>query len=67
VPKLLDDQKKERVRMSRDFVAATFCCSVVTLDCIISLDETLVSYHTSATKKQSKQKPEKGKPGPIKA
>jgi hypothetical protein len=53
--------------MSRDFIVAISSCAKVTLDHIISLDETLVSYHTSATKKQSKQKPEKGKPGPIKA
>jgi hypothetical protein len=34
---------------------------------IITLDETMVSYHTSETKKQSKQWIEKGKPGSIEA
>ena len=34
---------------------------------IITMDETMVSYHTPETKRQSKQWIQKGKPGPIKA
>jgi hypothetical protein len=37
------------------------------LDNIISMDETMVSYYTPETKKQSEQWIEKGKPGLIKA
>ncbi len=37
------------------------------LDNIVTMDETMVSYHTPETKKQSKQWIAKGKPGPIKA
>jgi hypothetical protein len=37
------------------------------LDNIISIDETMESYHTPETKKQSEQWIEKGKLGPIKA
>ena len=37
------------------------------LDRIVTMDETLVSYHTPLTKKQSKQWILKGQPGPIKA
>ena len=36
-------------------------------DCnIVTMDETLVSYHTPLTKKQSKQWIPKGQPGPAK-
>jgi hypothetical protein len=34
---------------------------------IVMMDETIVSYHTPETKKQSRQWIEKGKPGPINA
>jgi hypothetical protein len=37
------------------------------LDCIVMMDETMVSYHTPETKKQSKQWIPKGQPGPLKA
>ena len=37
------------------------------LDRIVTMDKTLVSYHTPLTKKQSKQWILKGQPGPIKA
>jgi histone-lysine N-methyltransferase SETMAR len=68
VPKLLSkDQKQERVRTCKEFVAAVHRRSTAMLDCIITMDEAMVSYHTPGTKKQSKQWIEKGQPGPIKA
>jgi hypothetical protein len=68
VPKLLSsEQKEERVRICSEFVAAVDRSSMTTLDQIITMDETMVSYHTPQTKRQSKQWIEKGKPGPIKA
>ncbi len=41
--------------------------SATMLQNIVTMDETIVSYHTPETKKQSRQWIEKGKPGPIKA
>jgi histone-lysine N-methyltransferase SETMAR len=68
VPKLLsDDQKQERVRICSEFVAAIHRRSKSMLDCIVTMDETMVSYHTPETKKQSKQWIPKGQPGPLKA
>ncbi len=68
VPKLLSpEQKEERVRICTEFVAAVDHSSMAMLDQIITIDETMVSYHTPQTKRQSKQWIEKGKPGPIKA
>jgi histone-lysine N-methyltransferase SETMAR len=68
VPKLLsDDQKKERVRTCTEFVAAVNRRSMAMLDRIVTMDETMVSYHTPETKKASKQWIKKGLPGPIKA
>jgi hypothetical protein len=56
VPKLLtDEQKEERVRTCTGFVAAVKCSSIAMLDQIIMMDETMVSFHTPQTKKQSKQ------------
>jgi hypothetical protein len=68
VPKLLSpEQKEERVWICTEFVAAVGRSSVAMLDQIITMDKTMVSYHTPQTKRQSKQWIEKGKPGPIKA
>ncbi len=68
VPKLLSpDQMKERVRVSRDFVAAVHRHSMSYLDNIVTMDETMVSQHTPETKKQSKRWVKKGSPGPLKA
>ena len=36
------------------------------LDCIVTMDETMVSFHTPETKRQSRQWIKKGQPGPIK-
>ncbi len=67
VPKLLSqDQKIQRVKDCRDF-AAVHRHSFAMLDNIVTMGETMVSYHTPETKKQSKQWIAKGKPGPIKA
>jgi hypothetical protein len=48
----------------RDFINRN---SFAMLDSIVTMDETMVSFHTPETKKQSKQWIAKGKPGPIKA
>jgi predicted HAD superfamily phosphohydrolase YqeG len=37
------------------------------LDNIVTMDETMVSYHSPQTKRQSKQWIKKGLPGPVKA
>ncbi len=56
VPKLLsDDQKKERVQTCTEFVAAVNRRSMAMLDRIVTMDKTMVSYHTPETKKASKQ------------
>jgi histone-lysine N-methyltransferase SETMAR len=68
VPKLLsEEQKLERVRTCRDFVAAVQRRSMSMLEDIVTMDETMVCYHTPETKKQPKHWIKKGKPGPIKA
>jgi histone-lysine N-methyltransferase SETMAR len=64
VPKLLsEEQKQERIRVCSDLIAAVHRRSKVMLDAIVTMDETMVSYHTPETKKQSKQ----WIPGPLKA
>ena len=68
VPKLLSEaQKQERVRVCSQFVTAVHRKSLAMLDDIVTMDETMVSFHTPETKKQSKQWILKGKPGPLKA
>ncbi len=68
VPKLLSDvQKQERVRVCKEFIAAIRRRSLSMLDCIVTMDETMVSFHTPETKRQSRQWIKKGQPGPIKA
>jgi hypothetical protein len=39
---------------------------IAILDNIVTMDETMVSYHMPETEKQSKQRIKKGQPGPIK-
>ncbi len=68
VPKLLSaDQKEERVRTCSAFIAAVQRRSMAMLDNIVTMDETMVCYHTPATKKQSMQWVKKGQPGPLNA
>ncbi len=69
VPKLLlDDQKQQRVEVCTEFVAAVHRRSLAMLDTIVTMDETMVCYHTPKTKKQSQQWIKKGQPGgPTKA
>jgi histone-lysine N-methyltransferase SETMAR len=68
VPKLLsEDHKKERVRICTEFVAAVHRRSMAMMDNIVMMDETMVSYHTPQTKRQSPQWITKGSPGPVKA
>jgi hypothetical protein len=68
VPKLLSQEQKTRhVEDCRDFIPALHPHSFAMLDNIVTMDETMVLYHTPETKIQSKQRIAKGKPGPIKA
>ena len=68
VPKLLnDDQKHQRVEVCSEFVKAVQRHSLAMLDSIVTMDETMVCYHTPQSKKQSQQWIQKGQPGPIKA
>jgi hypothetical protein len=57
----------ERIRVCSEFVAAVHRQSKAMLDVIVTMDETMVSYHTSEMKKQSKQWIPWGQPGPLKA
>jgi hypothetical protein len=51
VPKLLsDEQKEECVRTCQAFVAAVQRRSLSMLDDIVTMDETMVSFHTPETK-----------------
>jgi histone-lysine N-methyltransferase SETMAR len=68
LPKLLsEDQKKKRVRICTEFVAAVRRGSMAMLDNIVMMDETMVSYHTPKAERQLKQWIKKGLPGPVKA
>ena len=68
VPKLLSkEQMEERVRCSREFVAAVNSNGQSWLKTVVTMDETMVSQHTPETKKQSKRWVKKGQPGPLKA
>jgi hypothetical protein len=68
VPKLLsEEQKQERIRVCSDFIAAVHRRSKAMLDAIVTMDKTMVSYHTPETKKQSKQWIPRGQLGPLKA
>jgi hypothetical protein len=40
------EQKQERIRVCSDFVAAVHCRSKSMLDLIVTMDETMVLYHT---------------------
>jgi uncharacterized protein YnzC (UPF0291/DUF896 family) len=68
MPKLLsNEQKQERVRLCEEFVAAVQRRSKAMLDNIITIDETMVSYHTPESKKiqtvdkKGAARPKKGK------
>jgi predicted HAD superfamily phosphohydrolase YqeG len=68
VHKLLnDEQKQERFRVCSDFIAAIHGRSKSMLDCIVTMDKAMVSYHNRETKKQSKQWIPKGELAPLKA
>jgi hypothetical protein len=64
---LSEEQKKEKVRICTDFVSAVHRCSMSTLDNTVMMDETMVSYHTPETMRQSKQWIKKDLLGPMKA
>jgi hypothetical protein len=64
---LSHDQKQERVRICSDIIAAIHHQPKSILDCIVTVDEIVTSYHASETKqKQNKQWILKGQPGPLK-
>ncbi len=66
VLKLLnDEQKQQHVEVCSEFLAAAYRYSLVMLDSIVTVDETMVCYHTQQMKKQSQQWIKKGEPGPI--
>jgi hypothetical protein len=68
LPKLLsEEQKEERVRTCRAFIAAIQRRSMAMLQNIVTMDETIVCHHTPQTKKQSMQWIKKRQPGPLKA
>jgi hypothetical protein len=68
VPQLLNaHMKKERVRISKEFLVMAHRYSMSMFDNIVNMGKTGVSFHTHETKQRSKQWLEKGKPGPIKA
>jgi hypothetical protein len=68
VPRLLSpEQKDERVEACAELIAAVQCHSMAMMDQIVTMDETMVCYHTPETKRQSKQWVKRGQPGPIKA
>jgi hypothetical protein len=68
VPKLLnDEQKQQRVQVCAEFITAVHLHSLVMLDFVVTMDETMVWYHMPQRKKQSQQWIKKGQPGPIKA
>ncbi len=55
------------MRICTEFVAAVHRLSMAMMDNIMTMDETMVSYNTPQTKRQSKQWIKKGLPGPVKA
>jgi histone-lysine N-methyltransferase SETMAR len=61
------EQKEEHVCTCTAFIAAIQHWSIVRLDNIVTMDETIVCHHTPETKKQSTQWVNKGQPGPLKA
>ncbi len=68
VPNLLSqDQKDQHVENCSEFVAAIHHHWFAMLDNIVTMGETMMSYHTPETKNQSKQWIAKGEPCPIKA
>ena len=68
VPKLLtEEQKQERMKTSMAFIKMVRMKGLAVLDKIVTMDESSVSFHTPATKKQLKEWTKKGQPGPIKA
>jgi hypothetical protein len=65
--RLNNEQKQARVRVCSDFIAAIHGRSKSMLDCIVTIEKAIVSYHNRETKKQSKQWIPKGELGPLKA
>ncbi len=68
VPRLLStDKKEERVNACSELIAVVKCHSMAMMDQIVTMDETMVCYHTPETKRQLKQWVKRGQPGSIKA
>jgi hypothetical protein len=51
VPKILIDDQKQPVGVCSEFFAAIHCYSLAMLDLIVTMDETMVCYHTPQIKK----------------
>ncbi len=67
-PKLLSsEQKEERVAFSGDFLALLWQHSLALLNNIVTMDESVISFHTLETKRASKVWVKKGLPGPRKS
>ena len=68
IPKLLsEEQKEERVRTCSNFAATVRCEFIAFLNRILTMDETIVSFHIPETQKMTKQWIKNGQPGPFKA
>ncbi len=62
-----DKQKQQHVEVCSEFVMAVHCHSLAILGSIVTMNETMMCYHTPQTKKQSQQWIKKVQPGPINA
>ena len=60
---MTEEQKEERVRICSNFTAIICRESKAFLKKIVTMDETMVSFHTPETKRMSKQWIKKGQPG----
>ncbi len=59
-------QKQEQVQTCQEFLATIQRRSMLILENIVMMDETMVCYHTHETRKQSKQWIQEEKPGVTK-
>ena len=68
VPKLLsDDNMRSRVETARQILRLDSRLGLAFRQSVITMDETMVAFHTPETKQRSKQWLPKGSPAPVKA
>ena len=68
VPKLLsEDNMRCRVETAREILRLDSRLGLAFRRSVVTMDETMVSFHTPETKERSKQWLPKGSPGPVKA